>query len=146
MNEKGIKKNRESAIKLFDHAPMKKTFGMELSYNEQGNAIFHMPYNDKFNHAFGSVHGGVLSTLLDNAGWFTAGPYYNTWISTIDLQVQFLRPTSNSDLISIGEIVKCGKTLAFTRMKLLDSNEKLIATGSATFSVTDKEIDLSSFQ
>ena len=85
-----LKKNQERAIRLFSRAPMKKTFGMNLSYNDNESAIFEMPYDQKFNHAFGGIHGGVLATLLDNAGWFSASIYYDTWISTIDLQIQYL--------------------------------------------------------
>ena len=99
---------------------------MELSYNSEGGAVFVMPYQEKFDHTLGSVHGGVISTLLDNAGWFTASPYYDYWISTVDLQVQFLKHTSNSGLTSVGEIVKVGKSMTFTRMELFDEEKSLL--------------------
>ena len=133
-------KNQEDAIKLFSYAPMKKTFNMELAYNEVG-AKFTMPFNDKFTHAFKSIHGGVLSTLLDNAGWFTAQPHYNNWINTIDLQVQFIKPTANSTLFSQGRIVKVGKNISFTEMEIIDQDGHLIAKGTASFAITNKKIN-----
>jgi uncharacterized protein (TIGR00369 family) len=137
-----IKKNQDLAINLFSRAPMKETFQMSLSYSEQG-AVFEMPFNQKFTHAFGSVHGGVLSTLIDNAGWFTAQPYYDRWINTIDLQVQFILPTSGETLFAKGELVKTGKQIAFTTMKVWNESNDLIAKGSGTFALSSQQIDLS---
>lgn len=141
ITHKQIKKNQKLAIDLFSRAPMKKTFQMSLSYSNE-SAIFEMPYNKSFTHAFGSVHGGVLSTLIDNAGWFTAQQYYDFWINTIDLQVQFLLPTSGENLLAKGEIVKAGKKIAFTTMKLWNESNDLIAKGSGTFALSGQKIDL----
>ena len=69
--------------------------------------------------------GGVISTLLDNAGWFTVQPHYETWINTIDLQVQLLLPTSNQSLTSIGTLVK--KNNCFSKMEVRDEDDNLIA-------------------
>jgi len=134
-----LKENQKKAIDLFAKAPMKKTFNMEFSYDKNNQAVFVMPFDIKFCHALGSVHGGVLSTLLDNAGWFTAQPYYETWINTIDLKVQMLGPTSNSSLTSTANIIKKGRSIAFTSMELHDEDHKLIATATATFAVSDIE-------
>ena len=90
-----------NAIELFSRAPMKYTFNMDFFYNKNDQAIFTMPYDQKFCHSLGSIHGGVISTLLDNAGWFTVQQYYDTWINTIDLQVQLISPTSNKSLVSV---------------------------------------------
>ena len=56
-------------IEFFDLAPMKHTFGMVLSYDSDGNAHFEMPHQERFQHAMKDTHGGVIATLLDNAGW-----------------------------------------------------------------------------
>ena len=134
-----IKDNQEKAIELFSRAPMKKTFNMILSYNKEDQAIFTMPFDKKFCHALGSLHGGVLSTLLDNAGWFTVQPYYENWINTIDLQVQLLLPTSNKTLVSKGTLVKKGKAIAFSKMEVFDEDDLLIATATGTFAVSNKK-------
>ena len=133
-----LKDRQEKAINLFAKAPMKKTFNMILSYNDSDQAVFNMPFDEKFCHALGSVHGGVISTLLDNAGWFTAQQHYDTWINTVDIQVQLISPTNSKSLISTGRLIKKGRSIAFSNMEVRDEDDKLIATGSATFAVTDK--------
>ena len=135
-----LKTNQDNAIKLFSKAPMKKTFNMVLSYNKEDQAVFNMPFDQKFCHALGSLHGGVLSTLLDNAGWFTVQPHYENWVNTIDLQVQLLLPTSDKALISKGTLVKKGKNIAFSKMEVRDEDENLIATATGTFAVSNKKI------
>jgi uncharacterized protein (TIGR00369 family) len=139
-------KKQQAMIDLFSTAPMKKTFAMTLDYNQQGQAVLSMPYQDKFNHALGAMHGGVLSTLLDNAGWFTAITHFDHWIVTTNLNVQLCRPTSGSGLTAFGRLVKSGRQLAFATMECMDDNQQLIAHGSATFSVTNHPVDQMTFK
>ena len=136
-----IKENQKKAIELFSKAPMKKTFNMEFTYNDDDQAVFTMPYDQKFCHALGSLHGGVLSTLLDNAGWFTVQPFYENWVNTIDLQVKLLLPTANKTLTSKGSIIKKGRAIAFSSMEVNDEDGNLIATATATFAVSNKKIE-----
>lgn len=136
MQKPDLIEKSEKLIALFDTAPIKRAFGMELKYTAEGNAVFNMPYNQSFDHALGGIHGGVISTLLDNAGWFTAALNYDTWIATIDLHVQLIDHAEKTDLVSRGFLVRAGKKIATSRMEVIGANGKLIATGSATFSVT----------
>ena len=127
----------QKLMEFFDKAPMKKTFGMDFSYNDNNSAIFVMPYNPGFDHALNQIHGGVIATLLDNAGWFTAAAQYDTWISTAEMQVRLLEPADKVKLISEGQIIKKGKKLAIVEMKVYTEDDVLIAVGSGTFAVTN---------
>ena len=40
---------------LFDKAPVKRTYGMTLSFNERAQALFEMPYDPAFDHALGGI-------------------------------------------------------------------------------------------
>jgi uncharacterized protein (TIGR00369 family) len=123
-------------IDFFDKAPIKKTFGMDFSYDEKGEAVFVMPYNPDLDHALGGIHGGIISTLLDNAGWFTIAPHYETWIATVDLNVQLLDHAKEIGLTARGVLVRAGKRLAMARMEVHTDEGKLVATATGTFSVT----------
>ncbi|HKZ51822.1 MAG TPA: PaaI family thioesterase [Candidatus Acidoferrales bacterium] len=66
-------RRRDELLHLFNHtAPIARTFGMKLSYTDEGNAVIELPYNPALDHALGGIHGGIYATLLDSAGWFTA--------------------------------------------------------------------------
>ncbi len=125
---------------LFSRAPIKKTFGMEFHYDEQNRAVFTMPYHPGFDHALNQVHGGVLATLLDNAGWFTVAQYYGTWIATAEMQMRLIEPVEKERLISKGNTVKLGNKLAMAEMRVENSSGKLVALGTGTFAVTSISI------
>lgn len=140
MENQKLQNQCEKLKALFDKASMKNTFSMDLEYDNEGNAIFTMPYNEKFNHSLGGIHGGVIATILDSVGWFTAATKYDYWIGTTDLHVQFLRPVTGVSLKATGKLVKYGKQLAFTKMEVVDEDGNLIAVASGSFSVTSQPL------
>jgi uncharacterized protein (TIGR00369 family) len=136
-NNIDIRKARQEAlIKLFDTARIKHTYSMDLRYDDDERAIFDMPYNPSLDNGLGGIHGGVISVLLDNAGWFTAAPFYDTWIATSDLHVRLLEPVEKVDLYSIGRVLRTGKKVTMTEMEVRTKDELLVAVGSANFVVT----------
>jgi len=141
MSNKRIEGQAEFLIALFDKAPIKHVYGMELSY-ENGIARFDLPYNRNFDHALDGIHGGAIATLLDNAGWFTAALHYETWIATVEFNVRLIAHAKEEALYSIGEVVHIGKRLAVCNMEVRTSEgDRLIATGSGTFVPTSVAID-----
>ncbi|MBN2498141.1 MAG: PaaI family thioesterase [Deltaproteobacteria bacterium] len=122
---------------LFDSAPIKRTFGMALRF-EGTRAIFELPYNPGLDHALGGVHGGVIATMLDNAGWFTAALHYDVWISTVDLHIRLLEPVKGRALQAEGALLKAGKRLALAEMEMRTADEQciLVARGAGTFAIT----------
>lgn len=136
VNDERRKKRQEELMALFHRAPMKHSLGMEFHYDEEGSAIFSMPYNPHFDHALGGIHGGVMATLLDNAGWFTVAQFYDAWIATAELQVRLLKPVAKTDIYSKGRILNLGKRIAMAEMEVRTKDGQLIAVGSGTFAVT----------
>jgi uncharacterized protein (TIGR00369 family) len=123
-------------VVLFSRAPIKATFGMELSFNENQEAVFDLPHNPALEHAFGDTHGGILATLLDNAGWFSAAVHYDTWIATLEMQMRLLEPAKRENLRAVGRILRAGNSFAITQMEVRAESGRLVATGSGTFAVT----------
>jgi uncharacterized protein (TIGR00369 family) len=128
-------------VELFHGAPIAQNTGMRLRYNEAGQACFDMPYNPRFDHALGGVHGGLIATLIDNAGWFTVAPNFHYWIATVEFSTRLLEHVQKEDLYSIGKIVRLGKTLAVCEMEVRTAKQRLIATGAGTFMVTTVALD-----
>ncbi len=120
-------------MELFHGAPICKTTGMKLSYNDQGQALFHMPYNPGFDHALHQIHGGLIATMLDNAGWFTVAPNFDCWVATVEFSTRLLEVTEKEDLISIGKIIRLGKKITTCEMEVRSPKGKLVAIGSGTF-------------
>ena len=140
LSKEVLKQRQHELIKLFNSAPIKQTTGMNLSYDENGSAIFEMPYNPSLNNGLGIIHGGVISILLDNAGWFTVAPHFDKWVATAELQARLLEPVEKIDLYSKGFILRAGKRIVMAQMEVRTKDEKLIAVGSGTFVVTSVQM------
>jgi uncharacterized protein (TIGR00369 family) len=129
---------RQQLLVLYERSPIKHTLGVALSYDESGRAVFDMPYRSSFDNAMGNTHGGILATLLDKAGWFTAAQQYGTWIATADLHVQLLAPADRQPLRAVGQLVRAGRRLAVATMEVRTGDGTLVAIGSGTYAVTTR--------
>lgn len=117
----------------FPHAPINKLFGSSLTFNEDGDAVIHLPYNPDLTHPFG-IHGGVIATLLDNAGFFaSASLHEGVYVTTSEFNIHFMAPAIETDLYATGHVVKSGKRTDVCEMKVYDAKDKLVAMGSGTF-------------
>lgn len=123
---------------MFHAAPIARSMGTRLAYDAEHRAVFTQPYNPAFNHGLGEIHGGVIATLIDNAGWFTVAGEYDTWVATVEFQVRLLG-RAKEELVARGQIVNAGKRLATTTMEVR-AGDRLIAIGSGTFTVTSQPV------
>ncbi|ASJ73144.1 PaaI family thioesterase [Granulosicoccus antarcticus] len=84
------------------------------------------------------LHGGIATTMLDNAMGATASLTVDASgripFMTISLNTHFLAPAAHgTQLIATGRIVGGGKSLKFIEGELVDSTGRLIATASGVF-------------
>ena len=116
-------------------APIAATFGMSLSYNEQGQAVVDLPYNAGLDHALGGVHGGVYATMLDTAGWFTAAAAHDVgcWLATSEMSIHLLLPVERAPLWAVGRLIKRGKRQDVAEMHLYDGDGRLVGHATGTF-------------
>lgn len=135
------KKRCEKLGTLFSRAPIKKTTGMSLSFNDKNEAVFDLPHNPGFEHGLGDTHGGIIATLIDNAGWFAVAVHYESWIATVEMQIRLLEPARREHLRAVGRVVRAGQTLAVAEMDVRTLSGRLVATGSGTFAVTSLEME-----
>ncbi len=107
---------------------------MTLSYDKQGHAYIHLPYNPNLDHTMGGIHGGAIATLLDNAGWFAAAAQIEgVWIATSEFKIHLLYPVRESELHAEGWVVKSGKRISIAEMRVSASDGELVAIGTGTY-------------
>ncbi len=124
---------------LISHVPHAKAIGLEVVSAAQGRCRMKVPYSKKLvgNPDTGVVHGGVITSLLDNAcGVATqlalAEP---TSIATLDLRIDYMRPaTPELDIIGETHCYKVTKSVAFVRGTAFhETPDEPIATCVAAF-------------
>ena len=101
-------------------------------------------------YAYGRLHGGVISSVLDAMGGLTLmvavaerHPHEDTpqvmhrfaRFSTIDLRVDFLRPGLGRHFVATAEAARLGGRIGSTQMRLLNDEGTLIATAAAAYVV-----------
>lgn len=116
--------------------PVMSLVGMTSFEAEFGKVVVEMPAAEFHYNPLGSVHGGVISTLLDTAAGcsvhstLAVGEMY----TSLDLTVKFLRPvTVASGLLRCeGSVIQRGRRTALAEAQLFDEAGKLLAHATSS--------------
>ena len=81
----------------------------------------------------GYTHGGVLAALIDLAADWAMVRQTGRGVPTIDLRVDYHRPTIRSDLVAHGKVVRAGGQFSTAEAHIFDVEGKLIASGRGTY-------------
>ncbi len=117
-------------------APITETLDFKLTETSEGVAVFEIDCSEFHYNPLGTVHGGVVATLLDSAmscaihTLLPAGSGY----TTVEMKVNFVRPIlqDTGPLRCIGTVVHGGRRIATAEGKLIDADGKLYAHGTTT--------------
>ncbi len=120
--------------------PFLEHIGGKLIRYEPGSAeveLVTMPYH--LQH-LGFIHGGVISTLMDNTGWYAAVSNLPEGFTsvTMEIKINYLKPASGSHLRALGKVLRQGKKTSFVTIELHDG-ENLVAFATGTYAVLEEK-------
>jgi uncharacterized protein (TIGR00369 family) len=115
--------------------------GFSLETVERGHVVFAMLPDEKLYNMIGSVHGGIITTLLDNAlgsavqSVLPAGRV----ATTMDLHTRFHRPVTaaTGKVFADARVVHAGRRSATSEAHLIDAAGTVYATGTSTLMILD---------
>lgn len=121
--------------------PIMHTIGYEGLEVDEGRVVFGMKAQEFHYNPLGTVHGGVISTLLDTAAacavhtTLPAGMGY----TSLDLTTKFLRPVTvdSGQLRCVGTVISRGRTTALSEARLYDESGRLVAYATSTCLIFD---------
>ena len=121
--------------------PIMATIGVDGLEVESGSVSFLLTPQEFHFNPLGTVHGGIISTLLDSAAGCTvhsvlpAGRGY----TSLDLSVKFLRPVTlqSGRLRATGSLLSQGRTTALAQAQLHDAAGRLCAHATSTCMLFD---------
>jgi acyl-CoA thioesterase len=90
----------------------------------------------------GSVHGGLLASLVDIAMLEAMFPSFGTNdqpAGTADLNITYLRPALGAKVIAEATVLRKGKTLAVTEVSILDEGGNLCAKGRTIYVIRQRQ-------
>src|SRR6202035_2834789 len=96
---------------------------------ETGTVMIAMGYRDELARAPGekSFHGGVIATLIDLAGHAAVAVKIGRMAPTIDLRIDYLRPSTGESIVARARLLKVGRMLARVDIDVTDTQGRLIA-------------------
>jgi uncharacterized protein (TIGR00369 family) len=119
-----------------------KFLGIELEEVRQDYARMRLAYRPEFRQPAGVVHGGVIASLVDTVVVPVVGSGYDEprQLFTIDLQLRFLAPIVDDDLVAEGWITQRGRQIVFCDAEVRSGSGTLAATATLTYKVSSKLI------
>ena len=129
-----------------------QTLGLKIESVRPGDVrgTFAMQPELVGHYAYGRLHGGVISAVLDAMGGLALmvgiaerHPHDNmlqvmqrfSKMGTIDLRVDYLRPGLGRHFVASAEPTRLGGRIGSTQMRLVNDEGTLLATGAAAYVV-----------
>jgi len=116
-------------------SPFLEMLGLVIEEWRDGYVRIGLPVRPDHLNRSGVVHGGLLATLLDNAGGFCglycAVPGNRRYSVTLSLTSNFLGQASGGVLTAVGHRVSAGRNVYFARSEIFGEDGALLATGSS---------------
>ncbi|MEP3224331.1 MAG: hotdog fold thioesterase [Parasphingorhabdus sp.] len=130
-----MKHDPENLVDLLQIAPFHRWLGLKIVQQSNDHLELEMPWRDELvsNPVIGAVHGGILASLIDLTGLYTVIAAGGVAKATADLRVDYHRPATKGPLRAIGQVIKLGKTISTADTRILDDDDRLVASGRGTY-------------
>ena len=114
--------------------PVAELVGFTIESAKLDQVIMVMDVGTRHANPMGTIHGGILCDIADAAMAmaYSTGLEDETTLTTLDLNISFLRPFWTGRLRAIGRVVKRGRTTGLAECDVLDAQDRLIARASST--------------
>jgi len=112
--------------------------GLKLDFETDGEqTVSHLNFDENFAGWEGIVHGGILSTVLDEIMVKSANNRGLTCV-TAELNIRYKKPCHTGKEYKLkGKVVDIRKNIVITEGKILNMDGKIIASGSGKLFIID---------
>lgn len=101
-----------------------------------------MKVDERFLNPAGIVQGGFISAMMDSAMGASAVSVLNgrkASVANTEMKTSFLRSAKVGDeLTCTATVLKPGSVVTFVAARVIDTNNRLIATASSTYLIKDR--------
>jgi uncharacterized protein (TIGR00369 family) len=135
-----------------ERIPFNRLLGIHIDSMSFESARIRLDFRDELvgNFLRGSLHGGVVSAILDLTGGLVAflsaaknaaGSSHQEKleklanVGTIDIRVDYLRPGIGRHFLASAYLLRSGNKVAVTRMELHNDEDSLVAVGTGAYLV-----------
>jgi uncharacterized protein (TIGR00369 family) len=120
---------------LIVRAPFHQWLGLQVVAVSDDSIEIRAKWREEWvvNTERGYTHGGVIAALIDLAADWAMVKQTGRGVPTIDLRVDYHRPTIRSDLLAHGKVIRGGTQFATAEARIVDLDGRLIASGRGTY-------------
>jgi len=119
---------------------IKGKLGAGLSV-EEGSVTFYLDPQEFHYNPLGTVHGGIISTMLDSAAACSVHTTLPAGIAytSLDLNVKFLRAVTiaSGRLTCTGQVLQKGRRTALAEARMTDAKGRLVAHATSSCLIFD---------
>ena len=121
--------------------PFLEHVGARLAESGDGYAKVELKVEAYHLQHLGFVHGGVISTLLDNTGWYAAMSQLDETHTSVTMQINidYLKPAKGPLLLCEGRVIRRGKSKSFVEIRMLGAKGELIAFATGNYVILSME-------
>jgi uncharacterized protein (TIGR00369 family) len=116
--------------------PAVAAIGAQLEDVERGQVIFSLKADELHENPMGTMHGGVVATLVDTAMGCAVSSTLSAdeGFTTLELKTNFLRAitTDTGCLAAVGQVVHAGSKVAMVEAHVYDADGTLCAHATST--------------
>ncbi len=143
MAETDASENMKRMAKVIEHTPYMRHLGMELVEAGEGYAKLRLRFQKENTTAADALHGGAVASLIDTTGamaaWTTAqiatARYFG---STVAVSANYLSAVIGEDCFAEGRVLKRGKEIIYTDVRVTNDAGKLLAQGNVIYRIIDR--------
>jgi len=119
------------------------TLGMTcVDKSTPGRTVWRVKTDDRFLNPAGIVQGGFLAAMLDSAMGASAVTVVGerkVIVANTEMKVSFLRPVKSGEVLTCtATVLKPGKIISFLEAKIVDAQDRLVATASSSYLVKER--------
>jgi uncharacterized protein (TIGR00369 family) len=134
--QSGLELLRAMAAGDFPAPPIMRLIDMAGMEVEEGSVTLHLDPQEFHYNPLGTMHGGVISTLLDTAAACSVHSTLPAGIgyTSLDLSVKFLRPVTlaTGRIVCTGSVLQKGRRTALADARLTDADNRLLAHATSS--------------
>lgn len=105
-------------------------------------ASYRFKRKECWRNPYGGVHGGIICSMIDASMGMTCAAFTNSYVSTADLSVSYLKPMMNEDYIVKVELTQIGNRMIRCMAKVTDAESgQLCATGMSSFIIIGSRVE-----
>lgn len=135
--------NREQLDQLIRYFDEGITFSSYIKVKvedvEPGRAVVHIDTEDFHCNGNGTLHGGVYTSLIDNAMGLSVSSLVGMRVATTQMNVHFLGAVSEGRIICRSEVIHRTNRTATAEGRVYDQKGNLVAMGTGSFRIFAKK-------